>query len=755
MQARLKVDSDSWPPHKPKTFTPLVLVHHQSKLNFEQATAMTTCIQLGHIDELISVNDCPSALKYHPKLECCKALGEVLNKSVITKEIGEILAPLQKESDPQFVLIEGAPGIGKSLLLQEIAYRWGKRDLLQEFKLVLLLCLRDPAVQQMSLIDHLFELFCKRDRKASEIAALCSDYFTKNRGQDLVFLIDGYDEFPKKLREAGLIADIINRQILPLCGLVVSSRPHASVRLRQQATITVDILGFTETERQHYIQQTLQGEPEKIITLTQYLSCHLTISSLCYVPFNMVVLLHLLKQGIPLPQNSTELYQHFICLTICQHLARSGYPLRNTITDLTNLPEPCNRIIKQLSMLSLDALNQNKLIFTLDEIKVACKDFESVPGALNGFGLLQAIQHIGITGTTTTFNFVHLSIQEFLAAYCVAYLQPNEYEQRLIIENYFWSEFHFNMFAFYVALTKGQQPIFKHFLSGGHKKMVISKKFLGDLLKCLRLYHCFHEAGDTEVCTSITQAKVFDHKILNFMNAILSTSNVESIAYFLASSFCKEWKKLDFVFCSIQDHTFHILYRALSISDIFITELILGFNFLTVSSSSFVSDIVINCRVKNLSINGNEGIGEDEQLYTMLLHPDSVLEELSMYFTEMSSNAAIKLFTALSRNSKLKGLSVSNNKITDSACDAIAMAMSNTTLVSLRMWDNPISAEAILTIMQALQFNDTLELLRLPCYSEDIEKSIILFQTAINDRRKQQCHSDLRIRFFRSIQNLL
>ena len=85
---------------------------------------------------------------------------------------------------------------------------------------------------------------------------------------DLVFLIDDYDEFPENLREAGLIVDILNRQILPLCGLVVSSCPHASVTLRQQASITVDILGFAEQEQQHYIQQTLKGEPEKIVTLT-------------------------------------------------------------------------------------------------------------------------------------------------------------------------------------------------------------------------------------------------------------------------------------------------------------------------------------------------------------------------------------------------------------------------------------------------------------------------------------------------------
>ena len=190
---------------------------------------MAAYIQLGHIDELISVNDSPSTMKYDPTPESRKALEEVFNKSVITKEIREILAPLQVGSDPQFVLIEGAPGIGTSLLLQEIAYRWGKRDLLPEFKLVLLLCLRDPAVQQMSLIDHLFELFYKRDRKAPEMAASCGEYFLNNSGQDLVFLIDGYDEFPEELRETGLIADLLNRQILPRCSLIVSSHPHASV----------------------------------------------------------------------------------------------------------------------------------------------------------------------------------------------------------------------------------------------------------------------------------------------------------------------------------------------------------------------------------------------------------------------------------------------------------------------------------------------------------------------------------------------
>ena len=151
-----------------------------------------------------------------------------------------------------------------------------------------------------------------------------------------------------------------------------------------------------------------------------------------------------------------ELYNYFVCLTICRHLAKSGDTLENEITDLTNLPEPCGKIIKQLSKFSLEAINNNQLTFTLDDIKKACPDIAAIPGAINGFGLLQAIQHFGLTGRTMTLNFVHFSVQEFLAAYYITTLQPSEEFE--VIKEKFWSEVHLNVFSMYIALTKGQRP---------------------------------------------------------------------------------------------------------------------------------------------------------------------------------------------------------------------------------------------------------------------------------------------------------
>ena len=445
------VDHDTWPPKQPTSFTPLLLIHHQGDHTPEQMTAIAELMHAGDIDKVALVTGSQRAMfdghdKFHKVLDTRKA----------TKEIGEILAPLEEGKQSCFILIEGAPGIGKSVLLKEITYKWANKELLRKIDLVLLVCLRDPSLHQIQSVDDLLYLNFMGDKHATETVSACAQYLFANGGRSLTLLLDGYDEYPEHLRESSLVANILKRQVLPLCGLVVSSRPHASEHLREQATIRVDILGFTETEREHYIKQALPDQPHKIKELTQYLHQQPSVDSICFIPFmiNMVVLLYLYKLGIALPKNSTELYHHFICSTICRHLSKLGKPLKHNITDLTDLPEPNNRIIQQLAKLSLEALNNNKLIFTLDEITAACPDIAAIPGAINGFGLLQAIQHFGLHAKMMTLNFIHFTIQEFLAAHYIAHLSPNK-ELKVIKEN-FWSDIHYNMFSIYISLTKGQ-----------------------------------------------------------------------------------------------------------------------------------------------------------------------------------------------------------------------------------------------------------------------------------------------------------
>ena len=529
--------------------------------------------------------------------------------------------------------------------------------------------------------------------------------------------------------------------VLPNC---VSSRPHASESFRIQADIRVDILGFTEIEREHFIKQALPDQPHKVKELTQYLYQQPSVDSMCFVPFNMVILLYLYKLGIAPPKNSTELYNRFICFTICQHLYKVDNPLAHDITDLTQLPEACSTIIQQLSKFSLDSLNNNQFVFTLDEITKACP---AISGDINGFGLLQAVQHFGLYVKTMTLNFIHFTIQEFLAAHYISHLPPNEVLKE--IEANFWNNSHINMFSIYMSLTKGQQSSFKKFLSSGNETTPIADEFLNDQLKCLYLYRHFHEADDRGMCVAIEQAKIFESKEIMIKDKTLAASDMELISLFLTLSSNKNWVKLDLYNCHIQDKELNILYRGLRHSNnVTIDNLWFSNNSLTTNSSSVISELTVKCKVKVLGIDNNDGIGRNQQLYCMLTDPSSVLEQLYMSNTALSSRSAIALFNAIKNNNKLKDLNISRNSIMDDACDAITTALEkNCCLVSLTISDNLLRYETLRKILQCLKVNNTLKLINLGFQSD--KEYIRSLQEVVNKERESQgCKVKLEIWFF-------
>ena len=324
----------------------------------------------------------------------------------------------------------------------------------------------------------------------------------------------------------------------------------------------MEVLGFSKEDREQFLQQTLQGDLDKF---TEYLKQHLTISSLCYVPFNIVILLYLYKEGSCLPKNSTELYSKFIINIIFRNFNRLALSSEIGFSDLTNLPEPCNSIVKQLSKLSYNALNDKKLTFTFEEIEEVCPDIMTTP---NCFGLLRVIKCLG-SEKECLFYFIHYSIQEFLAALYVSQLPP--VKKSSIIKEKFWSSRYFNMFSMYVALTKGQQVSFKHFLSGGCDGFTISSKFLDDQLKCFHLFHCFHEAGDTKICKSIENVKIFYGRKINLSPITsLAPSDVQCLAFFIHYSSHKKWVELNLENCQIQDHGVHTLLEGLKGSRVII-----------------------------------------------------------------------------------------------------------------------------------------------------------------------------------------
>ena len=647
------------------------------------------------------------------------------------KEIGEIFSYLDRcEIPKEVILIEGAPGIGKTVLLKEICYQWAKGEVLQNFKFVFLLQLQDPALKEMSEITYLLQLLCQRGTKFPKVASACVHYLFNNYGKDVLFVFDGYDEFSKTFQENSnnVIVNILNGKVLPLCSIVVTTRPCASRIFKCQVTRKIELLGLTRDKIKSYVQTAMAGEPHRILNLMNYLTEQPLID--CFVPFNVAILVYLYQHGLSLPRSSAELYSKFICLIVSHHLACDIH----SITKLTDLPEPYYRRIQQLAKLSYKTFNKN-WSFPLDQIENSCPNINGIDEyGWQHCGLLQAVDHFS---NNTTFNFIHFSIQEYLAAWHLSTLQSIELELRFLKE-YFWRDDYFKVFSMYTALTKGERPSFKKFLSGDEMKIIpISHNLLNDQLKCLRLFHCFYEADCTELCHYLEHLQIFRDEAIEFPSTNLSVIDIECIALFLTSSSHKEWHELNLNNCGIGDHGLCILHRGLLVSNITsITMLQLSYNGLT-KVSSLVSDIVVNCNVKKLKIDGNHSIGENN-LCTMLYNM-SKLECLHLVDTELSSSGLDGICMALKNNKTLKELVVTDNNITDDACSAItALLQKNSCLVKLWMWKNPIHRDTLTLILKALQVNNTLAFLGLPGCSEVTKMALESLQEVVNKKRKNR-----------------
>ena len=483
-----------------------------------------------------------------------------------SKDISELFPTASTSS--YFILIEGAPGIGKTVLSKEIAYQWAENKILTFKKLVFLLFMRDPNLKNMVILENLTQYLCNNNKRGSEL----SEYLLQTEGKDLTIILDGYDEMSEEDRSNSLVAKIINRTVLPVCDLVVTSRPTASLHLRDTADCRVEVLGFTEEDRLDYIRQALKGSHDKIEVLQFYLQSNSTINALCYVPLNMTILLCLYEnisalqkntlnvdsiKEIGLPNTQTEMYEKFILMTVTRCIKKNNKQFSGKYLKISELPEPYNEIFNELLQLAYYALKQDKIVFNSDEefIQRFCKNLKS--GNCEGLGLLKVTEHV----TSVSFHFLHFSIREYLAAYYIA-SQSSSFQVQLL-RTTFWDIHYFNTWIMYVGITGGTKVAWKHYISGNRfmlstkmfKSSKISKSLLNDKIKSLHLFQCFSEIGNKELI-----GKIFKDKIIDLSNQTLLPRDMNILCFFLLRSTNKHWIKMDLSNCNIGGIGSDVLY---------------------------------------------------------------------------------------------------------------------------------------------------------------------------------------------------
>ena len=599
---------------------------------------------------------------------------------------------------PKCILIEGAPGIGKTVLAKEIAFRWANKELLQNIKLVFLIYLRDPRLQEIKSVTQLLQIFT-----STKIACDVADYIQECNGSGVAFVIDGFDEYPSSLQHSSLIVDIIRGEILHKAMVVVTSRPTATVSLHDHVDRRIDILGFAKEEREQYIIQSLSDFPEKKHELFSYLKRKPTINGFCYVPLHLAVLLYLFQQGGKLPETLTEMNESFIIHTVYRHLKKHKPSSLEVLNKLSDLHEPILNVIYKVSQIAFKGLQENQLVFTVDEIKEVCPDSNDKQGAINGFGLLQTVQHypqLG-AGKTASFNFLHYTMQEFLAAFYVSTLSDEE--QSSLMDGTFWSERFNFMWMMYVGIVGTKSKLFTDFISKGNvfkKKsgIRVSSEIQKDKRKRLHVFQCYTEANSKAEVPDIIASMFNDGKV-KVTDITLLPNHISSLVSFLSHS-SVNFKVLKIKNCKYGDIGMSILEQYISDSKENISTL--EYVDLTGNNSSpwnVYCAIIKQCSVSNLTLCGDYGMEEFSVNMEKCQSVNTTLQSLTL--CEIGSTG-LNNVKALLFNNKLLNLSELNLSwinISSKATDGSNVLLQTKFPVHNEMTDSSVSRVVTVNIL--------------------------------------------------------
>ena len=376
---------DKWPQVKSKKFINLALIEKED-ITKPEAVQFTRATIHGNIDDI--------------------------KMSKRATDIGQI-AQLPDGSHPKCILVEGAPGVGKSTFAWKLCRKWGKGKLLLQYQLVVLLRLRDKNVRAAKNISDLFRY---RDHQIQQTAV---EEIEETWGKGVFLLFEGYDELPEELRtESSVFLDVITGRELPEATVLITSRPWASEFLHRECkdhiSQHIEILGFTKDDIQFYLENTVPNDPSLLADLKKYISCYPHIGSLMYIPLNSAIVVEVYrnsrKDKTLVPKTMTELYSSLVRSLLLRHLLDHpvhGKKRRWRVRSFGDLPQDVYQQLCELGRIAYEGILHDQQVI-----------FSDLPEDFETLGLMQCAPELyADEGAAVSYNFLHLTVQEYLAAF--------------------------------------------------------------------------------------------------------------------------------------------------------------------------------------------------------------------------------------------------------------------------------------------------------------------------------------------------
>ncbi|KAL0148561.1 hypothetical protein M9458_056108, partial [Cirrhinus mrigala] len=370
------------------------------------------------------------------------------NKKTHDKPIkcNDIFTELMKNNEEKIVLTKGVAGIGKTVSVHKFILDWAEGNTNQDIECVFLLPFRDINVikdREINLHEFLLKFYPEfKDLKKSKLYKECK----------LAFIFDGLDEsrLPLNFKSETLdtveerasvdvlFTSLVKGKLLPSSLVWVTSRPAAANQIPSRYVgLFTEVRGFTDQQKEEYFRKRITDKTQasRIISHIKtsrslYIMCHIPV--FCWITATVLKDVLIKNNAENISTTLTEMYIHFLLIQMNRKSQKYDEQEEGERTKNLQLNK---KMILKLAKLAFKQLKKKNIVFYEKDLRECgidvCKDTEFTGMIAEIFKMEDGLYK------TKAFCFVHLSVQEFLAAVHVfiCYLNKNRQELWFFFED--------------------------------------------------------------------------------------------------------------------------------------------------------------------------------------------------------------------------------------------------------------------------------------------------------------------------------
>ena len=498
---------------------------------------------------------------------------------------------------------------------------------------------------------------------------------------------------------------LVAGEFLPKSSILITSRPGVvtPVLRTHVANRLVEILGFTQEQVKQYIFSYFRTSGVEISqNLIDDLQAYPNVASTCYVAINLTIICYVyLASGFKLPATLTEVYEQFVIHAIQRHTKRAilldtknGSESMHTssIETVSGFDDSVNTVLKGLGQLALEGIVRGTLSFTRDEIARAC--CLGVSEEFDGYGLLRVLLVFRRHGPECNYQFLHLTVQEYLAAYTVS--QMGDQQENWLHEN----------------LTNDTCEMVLRFFCGMNRfKSHSAQSIISTFITAPFILECVFEGQWVEAC------QLFAEKTSNILTirGQNHTSPYRTLVYgYVMANSGTQWH-LQWTECRIGEHELKSIRQHLQPG--------------TLKQLSLVQ----------ISFATKEAADELAEL----IYSQVELTELTLHQMQLHDNELRSISKALASHKALKSIKLTQNILPQGSHDHMGLLTTVPSLKTLDLSENNLYENDCQVIVQTASKSTSLEVLHLPHRSD----ALLHIIKKVNTERKENRLNEFVIHF--------